>query len=154
MPAAAVAVPMALAIAAGALVRYGNLYGGFPYFVPSNNFTPMLVDYLGSPALRGNVLNSYALGAELVYRGYPRLRPAIDSRADVYGENYFSYIETVTRNEPRLREFIDRYDVRYLLLQWPDFNAGVRHMTELQRDGWRIVFADQKAVLLARVEKN
>lgn len=154
LPAARVAAPVALAIAAGALVRFGNLYGGFPYFVPSNNFTPMLVDYLASPTLRGNVLNSYALGAELVYRSYPRLRPAIDSRADVYGENYFSYIEAVTRNEQALREFIGRYDVRYLLLQWPDFNLGVRHMTGLQRDGWRIVFADQKAVLLARLEKK
>ena len=39
------------------------------------------------------------------------------------------------------------------LLRRPDFGAGVRKMTGPQRDGWRIVLADQEAVLLVRAEK-
>lgn len=134
----------------GLLVRYGNVYGAFPYFVESDNFSLLLVDYLENAPLKGNVLNSYALGAELIYRGFPKLRPAIDPRIDVYGERYFLRLQAVTHNEAAFRQFVDRYQVNYALLQRPEFDAGVRHMPGLRADGWHIAFADHKVVLLSR----
>jgi hypothetical protein len=132
------------------LLRYGNLYGGYPHFVESRNFSPLLVEYLDNRELEGNVLNSYALGAELVYRYYPRLRPAIDSRADVYGKEYFEHLAALHGDEQALRQFLARYRVRYVLLLWPEFDQGIRRMPHIRDEGWRIVFADHKAVLLAR----
>ena len=132
------------------LFAWGNLYGGYPYFVPSYRFSPLMVEVLENESLRGNVLNSYSLGGELIYRFYPRLRPAIDSRIDVYGESYVRYLDALNQDQRLFREFVARYDVRYVLLPWQEFDAGLRRMPQLQRDGWHIAFADHKMVLLAR----
>ena len=144
------ALPVLLAACAGLLFRYGNMYGGFPYFVQSHNFSPLLTQFVEQNRLSGNVLNSYELGAELIYRFYPRLRPAIDSRIDVYGERYFIYVEGLSSDEQALRKFLERYRVGYMLLLRPDFDGGIRRMSRLNKDGWRIIFADHKVVLLGR----
>lgn len=143
-------LPALLVTGACLLVAYGNLYGGYPYFVPSNRFSPLLVEYLENESVRGNVLNSYSLGGELVYRYYPRLRPAIDSRIDVYGESYARYLDALSHDAGLFREFVERYNVRYVLLPWQEFDEGIRRMPELQRDGWHMAFADHRMVLLAR----
>src|SRR2546430_2735490 len=109
-----------------------------------------MAEYLEQPALEGNVLNSYALGGELIYRCYPRLRPAIDSRIDVYGEQYFLYLQGLGSDERAFREFAERYGVRHVLLLWPEFDEGIRKMPTIRQDGWRIAFADHRMVLLSR----
>jgi hypothetical protein len=139
-----------LACGVALLVRYGNLYGGYPYAVASNHFSPGLIDYVRERKLEGNVLNSYALGAEIVYRFYPSLRPSIDSRIDVYGREYFERMLTVQNEEQAFRQFVARYGVRYVLLLWPEFELGLRRMPGLQAEGWRIVFVDHKMVMLER----
>jgi hypothetical protein len=145
------AAALALLGGCAALVfGYGNFYGGYPYYVVSNDFSPLLAEYLAKPALHGNVLNSYALGGELIYRCYPRLRPAIDSRIDIYGEDYFLYLRNLGSDERAFREFAERYDVRHALLLWPDFDEGIRKMPTIRRDGWHIAFADHRVVLLSR----
>ncbi len=142
---------LALVVACvGLVVRYGNLYGGFPYHVISNNFSLLLVEYLDRPQLRGNVLNSYALGSELIYRYYPRLRPAIDSRVDVYGEKYFLELLRLNSDERALKAFIARYHVDYILLLQRDFDQGIRRMPHLRDDGWRVIFTDGSVVMLGR----
>jgi hypothetical protein len=142
---------LALLLASGGLLlRYGNLSGAYPYLVESNNFSLLLAGYIDKGGVRGNVLNSYALGAELVYRGYPRLRPAIDSRVDVYGERYLLFIEHVLHEEAAFREFVRRYDVHHVLVTRADFDAGLRGMASLRREGWHIAFADHKAILISR----
>lgn len=139
-----------LACGGALLVRYGNLYGGYPYAVASNHFSPGLIDYVRERKLEGNVLNSYALGAEIVYRFYPSLRPSIDSRIDVYGREYLERMLTVQNDEQAFRQFVARYGVRYVLLLWPEFELGLRRMPHLQAEGWRIVFVDHKMVMLER----
>lgn len=143
-------LPSLLVAAVGLLLVFGNLYGGYPYSVDSYRFSPLLVEYVDNESVRGNVLNSYSLGSELIYRYYPRLRPAIDSRIDVYGESYARYLDALNHDARLFREFVERYDVRYVLQLWPQFDAGLRRLPELQRDGWRIAFADRKMVLLVR----
>ncbi len=143
-------VPALLAACAGLLVRYGNLHGGFPYHVVSNNFSLLLVEFLDRPQLRGNVLNSYALGSELIYRYYPRLRPAIDSRVDVYGEKYFLGLLRLNSDEEALKAFIARYHVNYILQLQRDFDQGIRRMPHLRDDGWHVIFADGAVVMLGR----
>ena len=136
--------------AAGLAARYGNLYGGFPYRVISHNFSPLLIEFLDRPQIKGNVLNSYALGSELIYRYYPRLRPAIDSRAYAYGRKYFLELLHLNSDEAALKAFIARYHVDYILLLQRDFDLGIRRMPHMQDAGWRIIFTDGKVVLLGR----
>ena len=138
-----------IAVGVGALVHSGNLYGAYPYQTPSWRFTPQLIEHVEEHRLQGNVLNSYELGAELIHRFYPGLRPSIDSRIDAYGEMYFLDSLRLLHDERALRQFIQRYDVRYMLLLWGDFES-VRRMDSLPRDGWRVRFADHKMVLLGR----
>jgi hypothetical protein len=137
-----------LALGIAAVVRYGNMYGAWPHRIASDNFTPPMVEQLAK--IEGNVFNSYVLGAQLIHDYYPRLQPMIDSRIDAYGERYFLYTVHLGVNEAALLDFIQRYDVRYFLLTWGEFNYRIGTMPRL-REGWRILFADQKAVLLGKM---
>ncbi|MGH8735952.1 MAG: hypothetical protein ACREVC_01160 [Burkholderiales bacterium] len=134
----------------GLVIGYGNLYGGYPYHVASDDFSLLLVEFLDKPQLRGNVLNSHVLGSELIYRCYPRLRPAIDSRVDVYGEKYFRELNRLNTDEDALKAFVARYHVDYVLLLRREFDLGIRNMPHIRDDGWRIMFGDGKVVLLGR----
>ena len=136
----------------GMLLRYGNLQGEFPYSVPSRKFTPQLIEYVDNRDLRGNVFNSFELGAELVHKFYPRLRPAIDSRVDAYGEKYFEYYTQLYSDERLLLDFIEFYDVRYMLLLWWEFEH-LKQMRQLTATGWRVLYADHKMVLLGRGDR-
>ena len=53
-------------------------------------------------------------------------------------------------DERALKAFVARYHVDYILLLQQDFDRGIRHMPQIQDDGWRIIFADGKVVLLGR----
>ena len=149
----ALALLLVLLLAGGGmLLRYGNLQGEYPYSVPSRKFTPQLIEYVENRDLRGNVFNSFELGAELVHKFYPRLRPAIDSRIDAYGERYFEYYTQMYSDERLLLDFIAHYDVRYMLLLWWEFER-IQQMPQLPLTGWRTLFADHKMVLLGRGDR-
>ena len=139
-----------LAACAALLVRLGNVNGAYPYFVVSNRFSPALLDYVEARRFEGGVLNSPALGDELAYRFYPRLRPAIDSRLDAYGSDYAGRVLKAQGEEAAFRQFTGRYGVRHVLLPWSEFQQGLARSPGLQADGWRIVFADHKMVMLER----
>jgi hypothetical protein len=146
--------PLALLIAAIALgggwvAQKGNLYRAYPYYTASNNFSEPMIDFIRERRLQGNVLNSFSLGAELIYRFYPDLRPAVDSRIDAYGESYNRYLEHIMFNEAAMLAFIERYDVRYMLLLHWEFN-NIRGMKGLQQSGWRMLMTDHRMVLLER----
>jgi hypothetical protein len=132
--------------------QFGNARGSYPYYSPSHNFSEPMVRLIERDSMRGNVFNSYELGAELIYRAYPRLRPSIDSRIDSYGDDYYMSLTTILVDEPRLNRFLATYDVNHMLLLWRDFNY-LKGMKSLQDAGWRMEFADHKAVLLTRVAR-
>jgi len=138
------------ALAIAAVVRYGNMYGAWPHETSSDNFSLLMSEYLREHHLEGNVWNSYTLGAQLIHDFYPQLKPLIDSRIDVYGEPYFLYTVHMGVNEQALLDFIERYHVRYFLLTWGEFNYRIGTMPKLRENGWRMLFADHKAVLLGR----
>jgi hypothetical protein len=131
------------------VLSFGNASGAYPYMASSTNFTEPMADRLSRPELKGNVFNSYELGAELIYRAYPRLKPSLDSRIDSYGDTYFMLQQELFINERLLKEFVRDYDVRYMLLLWRDFER-LKKLKTLQVD-WRVNYADHKAVLLERI---
>jgi hypothetical protein len=142
------AVAAASTVGLGLAMTFGNLYHAYPYFTKSTDLTEPMLDQLSGPGVSGNVFNSYVLGAELIYRAYPRLRPSMDSRADSYGEAYFEMHRRLFADEAALTAFLTDFDVRYMLLTWDDF-ADVKTLPSVSKT-WKMQFADHKAVLLTR----
>lgn len=133
-------------------VRFGNFNGAYPYYTPSSDFSEGMKEALSRPEVAGNVLNSYELGAELIYRYYPRLRPFIDSRIDSYGDPYYALWIQLRTDEAVLRGFLAHYDVRYMLLARRDFE--VIHKMKILRDGsWVPRYADTRVILFERVDR-
>ncbi len=128
--------------------KVGNVRGDFLYAARSENFTPAMTKALADPALSGNVLTSFELGAELIYRDWPRLKPSIDSRIDSYGDAYFVAHQRLFTNEPELEAFLAAYGVNHMLLLRRDF-AGVKRMPSMQA-AWHVRISDQKMLLLER----
>lgn len=133
-----------------AVVRFGNAFENYPYTTPdAESLTPSMVKVLADPEIQGNTLVSYELGAELIYRTYPRIQPSIDSRLDSYGDEYFMAHEILFSNHSLLQAFVQRYDVKYILCQGQDFN-NILNSSALKGEPWRIRARDHKAVLLER----
>ncbi len=103
---------------------------------------------LADPALSGNVFTSYELGAELVYRDWPRLKPSIDSRIDSYGDAYFIAHERMLSDEPALTDFLAAHGVNHMLLMRRDF-GGISRMPGI-RAQWHVRSSDRKMLLLER----
>ena len=145
-------VPLALAaslilISAAA---FGNAHSAYPLLdVTRTKFTEAMAREVENPAHSGKVLNSMRLGPELIYRSYPRLRPASDCRLDSYGLDYLMYLDAVLHEEKRFHEFVDRYGVQYLLLEMPDFIRFEKFETWTAGE-WEIVLLDEKAAFLRR----
>lgn len=137
----------------GLAAQFGNAFGAFPHnaFEMDTSLSRPMLRELGKEELKGNVINSYVLGAELVYRAYPRLRPSIDSRIDSYGANWTSLNETLFLDDAVLTKFVSAYDVRYMLLKQLDFEHFQKLPSWLEKR-WTIRAMDQKAVLLQRAD--
>jgi len=141
----------AAALVLGLASQFGNAFGAFPHSALgiSPSYTSFMVKKLNASDLQGNVINSYELGAELVYRAYPRLRPSIDSRIDSYGGAYTWLNGRLFWDDAVLTEFVKDYDVRYMLLNHEDFRS-VEKLPSWTSGRWVIRAMDQRAVLLQR----
>jgi hypothetical protein len=129
---------------------FGNINGNFPYKSNFKEvFTASMVSFIANSDIKGNVYTSYDLGAELVYRAYPRLMPSIDSRIDSYGDAYFNMHENLLRDSVRMTEFIQKYRVKYMLLTLDDYQLLNSHGSRLTED-WHTVFMDSRAIFLER----
>ena len=132
-----------------ACAAFGNAWHATPFSAPSNNFGPALVAELDDPAMSGNVLNSYELGGELIYRDWPRLKPSIDSRVDSYGDDYLLFSTELLQDEAALDLFVEGNRVDYMLLLKRDFDLKLRSMPSI-RAAWHVRLTDGRIFLLER----
>jgi hypothetical protein len=137
----------------GLAIQFGNAYGAYPYkaWGTDSSLFDDMVKQLNDPKLQGNVINSYALGAELVYRAYPRLRPSIDSRVDSYGGAYTVLNDRLFLEDELLTEFVKDYDVRYMLLTQRDFHL-LEKLPNWTEKRWSVRAMDRNTVLLERAD--
>lgn len=142
---------IASVLALGLSMRFGNAMGSFPHtaFEANYSLSAPMVAQLNNPLLHGNVLNSYELGAELVYRAYPRLRPSIDSRIDSYGKDWTALNSQLFVDDDLLKKFVTNYDVRYMLLSHDDF-ISLKRLSSWSEGLWKIIAMDRRTVLLLR----
>jgi hypothetical protein len=87
------------------------------------------------------VLNSYEFGGYLIFR---HVKPFIDGRADLYGDDYISaYLAAFAPNRAAFTRMIDQYHIRWALLA---AGSPVGDMIEGFTD-WRRLYADDTAVV-------
>jgi hypothetical protein len=81
--------------------------------------------FLAEQGFEGTIFNDYGDGAFLIYHLYPKVRPVMDSRIDVYGSElsreYFS-----SRDDPiKFFQYLNKYNVSLILLRKMQGNAQV-----------------------------
>ena len=133
-----------------ACIAFGNVVGSRIYFAPSHNFSDGFVHELADPAVAGNVLNSYELGGELIYRGWPRLKPSIDSRIDSYGDDYVRFSLALFHDEALLDQFLEGNRVDYMLLLWRDLRESQVYDMPSIRAKWHVRLTNGDMYLLER----
>lgn len=138
-------------ILGGVTFVYGNAQGRHPYSTGVAKLSDQMVRTLENPIHQGNVLTSMELGAELVYRAYPRLRPSIDCRVDSYGLEYLYAQERLLYSDEKLQEFVRRYNVQYMLMDRARLREALQDQA-WRSDRWVVVAMDKSAVFLKRVD--
>jgi hypothetical protein len=120
-----------------------------PIQLPSASTPAAAVDAARRAGLHGTVLNSYSWGGYLAYSGIP---PFIDGRSDMYGDAFMhEWAQAMSlRTTQALEQLLARHGVRWTLLE-----RGTPAVALLDRlPGWRRVYADDVAVIHARVSEN
>jgi len=92
---------------------------------------------------RQPVFNEYAFGGYLIFKG---VRPYIDGRADMYGDDFVrEYLAIISGREPDVDQALKRWNIRWTILAPRD--GLVRRLD--QTPGWRRLYADPFAVVQA-----
>lgn len=87
------------------------------------------------------VLNEYGMGGYLIFN---HVRPFIDGRADMYGDEFFDgYVKALKPDPARLTALLTRYRVRWAILRAE--NPANPAMDALP--GWKRLYADKSAVV-------
>ena len=108
------------------------------------------VRFINDHGINGRIYNAYNWGGYLVLNWYPNRQVFIDSRADVYRDEFIEqYMETYLVR-PRWRDVLDKYAIDYALLE----SRGPLHVLLDASGEWRQLYGDEVAVLLARVGKS
>lgn len=104
------------------------------------------VDHVPADLVGRPVLNDYAFGGYLIYRG---IRPYIDGRADMYGDVFLgAYLDTMRPNLPCLTKTLEQYGI-----QWTILSAGSPALEILDTlPGWHRLYTDEVAVVHIRTD--
>jgi hypothetical protein len=95
---------------------------------------------------RQPVYNEYSQGGPLVMLG---IRPYIDGRADMYGDDFTFRSRAINRGDiVKFREDVARYGIRWAVLEYDD---GLKPKLE-REPGWRKFAEDKHAVVFVRAE--
>ncbi len=102
--------------------------------------------FVEQAAIGGRIYNAYNWGGYLILRWYPERLVFIDSRADVYRDEFIEEYLEAYYVRPGWRQTLDRYAVDYALLE----AGGPLQILLLTSGEWRELYRDEVAVLLER----
>ena len=103
--------------------------------------------YLRAIGMRGAVFNTYAAGAYLVYRLYPTVRVAMDSRNDVYGEDLYRLYARALTDADALDDLLKRLDAGAIVLEWPNRGMMTAAAAVHRLKDWTPVYFDDLTVI-------
>lgn len=143
-------------LAAGWFASHGYAYSPSlrrPFGVGvADNIPVAAADFLEHHGVRGNLFNSYAAGAYLVYRLYPGVRVAMDSRNDVYGETLYAEYRRALEEPDALEALLTRIDARAIVLEWTREGAAQTAAAVHAIDHWVVVHFDDTAIVYLRTD--
>jgi hypothetical protein len=105
------------------------------------------VAYIAAHNPAGPIFNSYNWGGYIIWELFPAYRSFVDGRTDLFGDEILKQYLQVWQVEEGFAEVLEAWDIRLVLVE-P--NAPLARVLPLQ--GWRTLYADEKAVVLAREE--
>lgn len=143
------ASPSGVALGAVAVVAASALAFARPVAIdkqyrPEAAVAAALAHFAGEHEEPGPVLNDYAFGGYLIFRGIPTF---IDGRADMFGDAFIKRDhDAVALRSDGLPDLLDAYHVRWTLL--PPKTPALTLLDKLQ--GWQRLYADDIAVVHVR----
>lgn len=136
-------------------------FGNYVQFKMGTRFEAPLdietIKWLRKENYRGPVFNSYILGDQLIYNFYSNMEVVVDSRTDLYGEDFMKrYINTLSDNKA-FSLFLEKNNIQLIVLDNPDFNhyffANKDRLAYLDNAGWRLGFRTDQNIVLRRMTK-
>jgi hypothetical protein len=107
------------------------------------------VEYIRSHALEGVVYNEYADGGFIIHSLYPKVRPIMDPRIDVYGPELYAEWQRSRRETNAFLAYLEKYEIELLLLRRGRENRKLLAALRRQPD-WRFVRKFERRVLYVR----
>jgi len=81
--------------------------------------------FISEQGLEGAIFNDYGDGAFLIYHLYPRVRPVMDSRIDVYGSQLYREYSFSRENPVKFFQYLNKYKVSLILLRKSQQNLQI-----------------------------
>ena len=81
--------------------------------------------FMAEQGLEGNIFNDYGDGAFLIYYLFPKIRPVMDSRIDVYGSELAREYFASRENPVKFFQYLTKYNVSYILLRKSQKNGQI-----------------------------
>jgi len=105
------------------------------------------LDHVPMELRREPVLNGYDFGGYLIFRN---IRPFIDGRAEMYGDDFFAdYLVALTPDRVAFERIVKKYGIRWAILS---ANSTTLDMVDALPQ-WRRLYADRIAVVYVHDER-
>ena len=110
------------------------------------------IQWLRKQSYKGSVFNSYTLGDQLAYNFFPEMRVVIDSRTDLYGEDYIKRYQQTIYQDDEFLQFLSGNQIKLIIVTNEDFRnyfqKSPNRLEHLQKVGWKIGFRSQDNFVL------
>lgn len=106
------------------------------------------VDVIAEQFPDARIFNQYEWGGYLIYRLWPRQRPFIDGRDDLFGQTFANQYFDAWAAKPGWEETLDRYGVNLVIVRGDTSLAGALQTNPT----WRLASKDDLAVVYVRAE--
>jgi hypothetical protein len=120
-----------------------------------------VVRYITEHGLEGAMFNDYADGAFIIYHLTPKVRPVMDSRIDVYGDNLYREYFLCRRHPVTFFRYLNKYDVSMVLLRKSEDNLQINQYLDyipatklLLETEYRLLFSYDPALLPEELKKQ
>jgi hypothetical protein len=135
-------------VALGVAVKTAHTIGGNDQ-AQREAFPVSAAQFIVDSELSGNMYNLYQWGGYLIWRLYPEHKVFIDGRADVYGDAFIEEYLKVYQLREGWREPLQRYDVRFVLIDRASALSTVLH----DSPDWSRPYTDEKAAVFVRQDE-
>jgi hypothetical protein len=110
-------------------------------------FPAKAAEFIAQKGIHDHLFNTDLWSGYLIYKLYPGTKLFVDDRHDFYGEEFIKEYLDVKYAAPRWRQILDKYQVKWVLI---DTGSPLATVLKESRD-WRAEYNDGMAIVFARV---